>query len=161
MKNLLLRATTTLVFCAYAAVSSAQSVAGRADFSHPDISQIIETRKTNAIRFERDYKGRTFDGNMVLEKIVQTSDKGVYRISFKTSPILNLFGFGGRIDCILSDPKSLKVVANWETGNLWGRTVEVSGIIKDASLDLLVLSNVRIRSVGGTAFERGLNIPCE
>ena len=53
MKKLLL-ATTTLVLSACVAVSSAQSRADKADFSARDISEIMETRNTNAVRCERD-----------------------------------------------------------------------------------------------------------
>jgi hypothetical protein len=111
-----------------------------ADFSAEDISKIAETSRTNAVRFERDYKGRTFDDVMVLDHIAETWNKGVYRISLKTNLAL---GFGGGVDCKLSDPRSLDVAANWNKG----QRVEVSGVIEDTSVGDLALSSCRMRAL--------------
>jgi peptidoglycan hydrolase-like protein with peptidoglycan-binding domain len=116
------------------------TTAQRADFSAADISIIAETSKTNEIRFGRDYKGRTFADTMVLANISESLNKGTYRVSLKS----NLsFGFGGGVDCKLSDPRSLDIAVNWNKG----QRVEVSGIIEDTSLGDLVLSGCGMRAL--------------
>src|SRR5262249_8942542 len=114
--------------------------AERADFSAADISIIAETSKTNEIRFGRDYKGRTFADTMVLANISESLNKGTYRVSLKSNLSL---GFGGGVDCKLSDPRSLEIAVNWNKG----QRIEVSGIIENTSVGDLVLSSCRMRAL--------------
>jgi len=116
------------------------TTAQMADFSAADISTIAETSKTNEIRFGRDYKGRTFADTMVLVNISESINKGTYRVSLKSNLSL---GFGGGVDCKLSDPRSLEIAVNWNKG----QRIEVSGIIEGTSVGDLVLSSCRMRAL--------------
>ena len=130
-----------------------------AEFTISDIPAIVGAHNTNSLQFDMAYKGKSFSEEMVFSKIVRSSDQKSYRVSLRTGPFVDLIGIRGGIDCIVSDPRSLRLIASWQPGSWGGRLVMVFGFIEGVSQDRLILTGHTIRAVGGDAEERQRQVP--
>jgi len=107
-------------------------IESRTTFSTPDIARIVETSRTNEIRFNRDFRGRSFNAVMTLGKVSESFfTTGEYTIALKSNA-----GRNG-VDCRISDPAVLNMVVDWNEG----QKVEVLGNIKGTIVGDLQLSN--------------------
>jgi hypothetical protein len=108
-------------------------------FTKDDIPLMIETSRTNEIRFERDYKGKPFSDVLPFRRALEDFFvKGEYTVSFGTLP------FRGGVECSISHPKVLNAVVEWRPGVL----VSVRGIVRTTMMGDLVLDNCQFTPQG-------------
>jgi predicted metalloprotease len=101
-------------------------------FTNKDIPTIVETSRSNEIRFNRDYKGKIFSDVLPFTRASETWLGGGYRVGFGSKGM-----GGGGVDCQISDPKVLNEVVEWNPGLM----VSVTGRIKTTSMGDLQLEN--------------------
>jgi hypothetical protein len=101
-------------------------------FTNKDIPNIVETSRSNEIRFNRDYKGKMFSDVLPFTRASETWLGGGYRVGFGSKGM-----GGGGVDCQISDPKVLNEVVEWNPGLM----VSVTGRIKTTSMGDLQLEN--------------------
>jgi hypothetical protein len=99
---------------AQVSASATPSVYGVSDLSH-----IVADSRGNELRFNRDFKDRTFDGVVAFKSVATASlfSSTKYRVSF--GEIRN------GVDCTVSDKATLDRIIDWQNG----RPVHVKGTI--------------------------------
>jgi hypothetical protein len=107
-----------------------------AEFKSTDIPRIVENSRNNEIRFNRDYKGRTFDSNMAFKSASEDSFRaGKYRISFAA------VDGEGQVDCYVTDKQTIDMIADWPKG----RSARVSGEIRSTVMGDVQLDTCTIQ----------------
>jgi uncharacterized protein len=101
-------------------------------FTIKDIPKIVETSRSNEIRFNRDYKGKMFSDVLPFARASESWLGGGYRVGFGSKGMA-----GGGVDCQISDPKVLNEVVEWNPGLM----VSVTGRIRTTSMGDLQLEN--------------------
>jgi predicted metalloprotease len=101
-------------------------------FTTKDIPKIVETSRSNEIRFNRDYKGKMFSDVLPFTRASGTWLGGGYRVGFGSKGM-----GGGGVDCQISDPTVLNEVVEWNPGLM----VSVTGRIRTTSMGDLQLEN--------------------
>lgn len=100
-------------------------------FGVRDIPQIAETSRSNDIRFNRDYRGKTFAAVLPLGTIRENIFmKGKYQVEFDTAT-------GGNVNCRVSDPALIDRMANWNKGQI----IKLTGIIGGTVMGNVQLDN--------------------
>ena len=133
--------------------AKAQSLKG--EFSERDIPQMSLTFQEDKLKFEKIYKGRSFNGEFTLKAIKPTesllSSKKGYVIELRRGGPLPSLHFKGSTSCIVTDQKAYNEIQNWNPGNAWlGQLINTRGQILSVRDDHLSLSKQVISSVGGT-----------
>jgi hypothetical protein len=119
-------------------VAQPQWAAGQV-FTKGDIPLMVETSRTNEIRFDRDYKGKPFSDVLPFRRALEDFfTKGEYTVSFGRA------AFGGGVDCSISHPTILNQVVEWSPGAL----VSVNGTIRTTMMGDVVLDNCQFTRVG-------------
>jgi uncharacterized protein len=104
-------------------------------FTNNDIAKIVDTSRSNEIRFNRDYKGKMFSDVLPFKSASERWLSGGYHVGFGSKGLS-----GGGVDCEISDPKVLNEVVEWNTGLM----VSVTGRIKTTSMGDLQLENCEL-----------------
>ena len=108
-------------------------------FITSNIPLMVETSRTNEIRFNRDYKGKPFSDVLPFRRALENFfTKGEYTVSFGRAP------YGGGVDCSISHPTVLKEVVEWRPGVL----VSVSGTIRTTMMGDLMLDDCQFARQG-------------
>ena len=108
-------------------------------FTKSDIPLMIETSRTNKIRFDRDYKDKPFSDVLPFRRALEDFFvQGEYTVSFGS------LLFGGGVECSISHPKMLNAVVEYRPGVL----VLVSGTIRTTMMGDLVIDNCRFTPQG-------------
>jgi hypothetical protein len=94
-------------------------VSASATYGVSDLSHIVADSRGNELRFNRDFKDRTFDGVVAFKSVAAASlfSSTKYRVSF--GEIRN------GVDCTVSDKATLDRIIDWQNG----RPVHVKGTI--------------------------------
>lgn len=83
-----------------------------------DISHIVADSRGNELRFNRDFKDRTFDGVLAFKSVAASLFSSTrYRVSFGE--------IRDGVDCTVTDKATLDRIIDWQTG----RPVHVKGTI--------------------------------
>jgi Putative peptidoglycan binding domain len=102
-----------------------------AEFTSADIKRIVDTERSNQVRFARDFKGRSFEDRLALKRISENIVKDGYVVNFGTS------AFGGGVDCRLTKSEVPSDMVDWNKGD----QKIVRGVISDTSLGDVVLTH--------------------
>ena len=120
----------------FAATQVVEQYAETADtFTNKDIAKIVDTSRSNEIRFNRDYRGKIFSDVLPFKRASETWFSGGYRVGFGSKGL-----GGGGVDCEISDPKVLNEVVEWNPGLM----VSVMGKIKTTSMGDLQLESCEL-----------------
>ena len=107
------------------------------NFSSSDIPRIVEVSRANEMRFNRDYRGGAFIGVMPLARIHERMfSEGTYMVEFGSG------GFGGNVDCDVSDKSTIDRLTDWTAGQMIG----VKGVIRTTILGDLELEDCTYES---------------
>jgi predicted metalloprotease len=104
-------------------------------FTKNDIAKIVDTSRSNEIRFNRDYRGKIFSDALPFKSASERWFSGGYRVGFGSKGLS-----GGGVDYEISDPKVLNEVVEWNTGLM----VSVTGRLKSTSMGDLQLENCEL-----------------
>jgi hypothetical protein len=96
-------------------------------FSNRDIPRIVETSRDNEIRFNRDYKGKTFSGVLPFYSATEKVIGSGYLVQFGET--------SSGVYCFISDKRILDRVIDWNKGKL----VRVSGTIRTTMFGSIAL----------------------
>ena len=129
-------ARTATAPIAAAPVAPTPAAPAPAAFSASALGDIVTTSQANEIRFNRDYKGRSFHASMKLRGVSDSFTKGRYHITFTSAA-------GVKVGCFVSDPATPDKAVEWNPG----QTVEVSGVIDDTTFGNLNLSKCVLNAV--------------
>jgi hypothetical protein len=119
---------------AVAAVLAAVTTANAAELGPSDIQRAIETYRSNEIRFERDFSGRSIEFVWTFNRASSRRIGEGYRVSFGNG------SFMGGVDCVVTEQAVLDEIVEWNKG----QRVNVSGIIKTVSVGTLQLKDCTI-----------------
>jgi hypothetical protein len=119
------------------AINPVETVETAVAFSDADVKQIIIASQNNEMRFDRDYKGKSFSA-------AGTFDLASKSLMSKTEYRIEVLVAGKPVDCFTEDPSILHSVVDWQKG----QKVHIDGIIGRTTLGTLILdSGCRVDSV--------------
>lgn len=97
-----------------------------------DIERITKTSQTNDIRFNRDYKGKSFQATLPVNQIAEN-----FLISDRYTATFGKNLFTNNVTCDVSDRTTIDQMMDWEKGQM----VKVSGTIKKTLMGNIALEN--------------------
>lgn len=108
-------------------------MANAQDFDASDISNIVNTSRDNALRFERDFKGKVFSGSFALRSVDKEFLSDTYVVSFGD-------GWISEVSCTgLSKIDALPLIDVKDGTSLW-----IRGEIKTTIMGSVNLINCNI-----------------
>ena len=109
------------------------SIANAQDFGASDISNIVDTSRDNALRFDRDFKGKIFSGSFALRSVDKEFLSDTYVVSLGD-------GWISEVSCTgLSKIEALPLIDVKDGTSLW-----IKGEIKTTIMGSINLINCNI-----------------
>jgi len=128
------KARAAFSIIAFAALSVSPQAFGQTSqvFGANDITRIAQTSRDNAARFNRDFRGRSFEAKLPVNSISENFiflDR--YTATFGTSR------FGGNVTCDVKDRPTINRMMDWDRGQM----VTISGTIRTAVMGDILLDD--------------------
>ena len=111
-------ATAGLAFLSQMSITVSAPAQVSVSYGVSDLSHIVADSRGNELRFNRDFKGRSFDGVLAFRSVEAALFSSTrYRVGF--GKIMD------GVDCSVTDKATLDRIIDWQSG----RPVRVNGII--------------------------------
>ena len=123
------------------AAAALMLVAGAANaqtLNSSDITAVADASRNNEIRFNRDYRGKTFSDLMIFNSADENIfAAGSYWLRFQSGKSASLFG--GGVTCRTSDQSVLNEVADWNKG----QQVLVTGTVRTTQMGIVHIDDCK------------------